>query len=108
MRTSIFRCCLAAICAVSLLFCLAGAPAYAQKAEAEGPFPDDVIVVPQGTEISINDDAGTVTITDSPVEIAEGRWWSFKEIEDNLGKSVFTPNFEQEFAGIKDALLALL
>ena len=72
MRTSIFRCCLAAICAVSLLFCLAGAPAYAQKAEAEGPFPDDVIVVPQGTEISINDDAGTVTITDSPVEIAEG------------------------------------
>lgn len=51
---------------------------------------------------------GDFSLRPDPVEIAEARWWDIKEIEDNLGKSVFTPNFEQEFAGIKDALLALL
>jgi isopentenyldiphosphate isomerase/intracellular septation protein A len=30
-------------------------------------------------------------------EIDEGRFWSLKEIEKNLGKEVFTPNFEHEF-----------
>jgi isopentenyldiphosphate isomerase len=30
-------------------------------------------------------------------EIEEGRFWSLKEIEDNLGNDVFTPNFEFEF-----------
>ena len=30
-------------------------------------------------------------------EIDEGRFWSLKEIEENLGKDVFTPNFEHEF-----------
>jgi isopentenyldiphosphate isomerase len=30
-------------------------------------------------------------------EIDEGRFWSLKEIEENLGKDVFTPNFEYEF-----------
>ncbi len=30
-------------------------------------------------------------------EIAEGKFWSMKEIEKNLGKEIFTPNFEQEF-----------
>lgn len=51
---------------------------------------------------------GNFELHPDPVEIAEGRWWSFKEIEDNLGKSVFTPNFEEEFAGISQMLLALL
>ena len=41
-------------------------------------------------------------------EVEEGRWWPLKEIEENFGKSVFTPNFEQEFARIKDSLAALL
>jgi isopentenyldiphosphate isomerase len=30
-------------------------------------------------------------------EIDEGRFWSLKEIKENLGKDVFTPNFEHEF-----------
>ena len=30
-------------------------------------------------------------------EIDLGRFWGIKEIERNLGKNIFTPNFEQEF-----------
>ena len=30
-------------------------------------------------------------------EIDEGSFWSVKEITDNLGKEIFTPNFEHEF-----------
>ncbi|MBU0678424.1 MAG: NUDIX domain-containing protein [Verrucomicrobia bacterium] len=30
-------------------------------------------------------------------EIDEGRFWSFEEIEANLGEGIFTPNFEVEF-----------
>jgi isopentenyldiphosphate isomerase len=31
-------------------------------------------------------------------EIDEGRYWSMEEIKENLGKGVFTPNFEHEFS----------
>ncbi|MBO7640783.1 MAG: NUDIX domain-containing protein [Bacteroidales bacterium] len=41
-------------------------------------------------------------------EVIGGRFWTFKEIEDNLGKSVLTPNFEGEFARIREALESLL
>ena len=41
-------------------------------------------------------------------EVTEGRYWTMEEIESNLGKNVFTPNFEQEFLSVKDMLLALL
>ena len=41
-------------------------------------------------------------------EVDEGRWWDVKELEENFGKSLFTPNFEQEFARIRDSLAALL
>ena len=34
-------------------------------------------------------------------EIEEGRFWSIKEIEQNIGKGVFTPNFENEFGMLK-------
>jgi len=37
----------------------------------------------------------------SSEEISEGRYWKFKEIEENLGKAVFTPNFEHEFQLLK-------
>ena len=42
------------------------------------------------------------TITDEiPVidrdEIEEGRFWSLQEIRNNIGKGIFTPNFEHEF-----------
>jgi isopentenyldiphosphate isomerase/intracellular septation protein A len=30
-------------------------------------------------------------------EIEEGKFWSFSEIKENLGKEIFTPNFEHEF-----------
>ena len=30
-----------------------------------------------------------------------GRFWSIEEIKNNLGKGVFTPNFESEFARLK-------
>lgn len=39
-------------------------------------------------------------ITIDPAEIDEGRFWSIIEIKNNLGKEVFTPNFEQEFSRI--------
>ena len=41
-------------------------------------------------------------------EVTEGRYWKMSEIESNLGRGLFTPNFEQEFKSIKDTLLALL
>ena len=31
-------------------------------------------------------------------EISDGRFWSFSEVRENLGKGVFTPSFETEFA----------
>jgi isopentenyldiphosphate isomerase len=30
-------------------------------------------------------------------EIEEGKFWSVKDIEKNIGKNLFTPNFEHEF-----------
>ena len=30
-------------------------------------------------------------------EIEEGKFWSLQEIKDNIGKDLFTPNFEHEF-----------
>ena len=41
-------------------------------------------------------------------EVDEGRWWDFQEIDSNIGKGLFTPNFENEFCNIKDTLTALL
>jgi len=32
-----------------------------------------------------------------PVEISEGRFWTKAEIEDALGKGIFTANFESEY-----------
>ncbi|MBD3184090.1 NUDIX domain-containing protein [Candidatus Poribacteria bacterium] len=32
-----------------------------------------------------------------PDEIDEGRFWTKSEIESNLGKDIFTPNFEEEY-----------
>lgn len=31
------------------------------------------------------------------MELADGRFWKVNEIKENLGKGVFTPNFEKEF-----------
>jgi isopentenyldiphosphate isomerase/intracellular septation protein A len=37
----------------------------------------------------------------SSVEISEGKFWKVEEIERNLGKGIFTPNFEHEFGMLK-------
>jgi len=42
------------------------------------------------------------------VEVIAGRFWDMQEIEDNLGKSVLTPNFEGEFVRIHKILESLL
>ena len=34
--------------------------------------------------------------------------WELSEIDENIGKGVFTPNFESEFQMIRSSLLALL
>lgn len=57
---------------IALCLCLTNAVAFAQEAKAVSPFPDGVIVVPQGTRIAIDDNAEMVMITDNPVEISEG------------------------------------
>ena len=31
-----------------------------------------------------------------PTEVSDGRFWSMNEIKENIGKGVFTPNFESE------------
>lgn len=36
-------------------------------------------------------------ITPDPTEISEGRFWKLTEIAKQLGRGLFTPNFEQEF-----------
>ena len=41
-------------------------------------------------------------------EVDEGRWWELADIDASIGKDVFTPNFESEFAMIRSSLLALL
>lgn len=51
---------------------------------------------------------GSYRLTPDMDEVEEGRYWEMTEIEENLGRSVLTPNFEQEFVRIKDMLLSLL
>lgn len=39
-----------------------------------------------------------------PGEIDDGRFWSVKEITQNLGRDIFTPNFEHEFKMLNNLL----
>lgn len=41
-------------------------------------------------------------------EVADGRYWSPKEIKAASGRGILTPNFESEYKRIKSALEALL
>ncbi len=45
---------------------------------------------------------GPVTINTD--EIDEGRFWKFSEIERNLGRELFTPNFEYEYGKVAPML----
>ncbi len=51
---------------------------------------------------------GDFTLSPDNDEVSEGRYWRMSEIESNLDRGLFTPNFEQEFKSIKETLLALL
>lgn len=47
------------------------------------------------------------TVTDKQLvkqndEIDDGRFWPLNEIRANIGKGIFTPNFEKEFSNIVD------
>ena len=35
-------------------------------------------------------------------EVVDGRFWKISEIEESLGKDVFTPNFELDFKTLKE------
>ncbi len=37
-------------------------------------------------------------------EVDEGRFWTWSEVDSNIGKSVFTPNFESEYQKFKEIL----
>ncbi len=52
-----------------------------------------------------------LTVTDQApvidrVEIAEGRFWTIDEIRNNIGRTIFTPNFEHEFGRLVIVLSA--
>lgn len=51
---------------------------------------------------------GSYELTPDLDEVDEGRWWPLDEIDEALGKDIFTPNFESEFKMIRKQLLALL
>ncbi len=37
-------------------------------------------------------------------EVEDGKYWTMEEIKQNLGKGIFTPNFEHEFAFLKETV----
>lgn len=51
---------------------------------------------------------GTYELKPDKDEVDEGRWWTLSQIDEAMGKGVFTPNFEEEFKQIRSSLLALL
>ena len=51
---------------------------------------------------------GSYELNPDKDEVDEGRWWPVEEIDENLGKGLFTPNFESEYNMIRSSLLALL
>ena len=51
----------------------------------------------------VNAYATTTTSPSNPTdELDGGRFWPLDEIRANLGKNIFTPNFEQEFINVID------
>jgi isopentenyldiphosphate isomerase len=51
---------------------------------------------------------GNFTLHPDRNEVSEGKYWTMEDIEKNIGKSVFTPNFEGEFKAIRKELESLL
>ena len=59
-------------------------------------------------QINVFAAVGSYVMTPDHDEVEEIRGWTMDAISGNLGKSVFTPNFEQEFARIRASLEAML
>ncbi len=75
------------------------------------PISLDAYIFDSGTEkelINVFGVVGDFELKPDHDEVEEGRWWTRKEIESSLRKDIFTPNFESEYARIKEALEALL
>lgn len=51
---------------------------------------------------------GSYKLNPDQDEVDEGRWWPVEDIDANIGKGLFTPNFESEYKMIRSSLLALL
>lgn len=51
---------------------------------------------------------GSFELKPDPDELDGGAWWELEDIDANIGKGIFTPNFESEFQMIRRQLLALL
>ncbi len=49
-----------------------------------------------------------VNISPNTDEISDARFWKFEEIEKNIGKNIFTPNFEHEFQFLNRTILPIL
>ncbi len=58
--------------------------------------------------INVYATVGSFELNPDPEELDGGMWWDVSDIDANIGKGVFTPNFESEFAMIRRSLLALL
>ena len=63
---------LQAVGLAAILLCLVHVPVFAQETDEANQFPKGVIEVPEGTTIEIDEEAGTVTIQNCPVEIESG------------------------------------
>jgi len=49
-----------------------------------------------------------INITPNIYEISDARFWKFEEIERNLGKGIFTPNFEAEYSFLSKTIIPIL
>ncbi len=49
-----------------------------------------------------------VNITPNIYEISDARFWKFDELEKNIGKGVFTPNFEAEYSFLNKTIIPVL
>lgn len=59
-------------------------------------------------QVNVYAAVGNFELHPDPEELDGGKWWELEEIDANIGKGVFTPNFESEFKMIRRQLLALL
>lgn len=51
---------------------------------------------------------GHPDLTVNELEIDGGKWWTAEEIDAAVGKGILTPDFEAEYAKIRETLLSLL